>query len=1288
MAEPGTAAPAAAPGGTGGNSAAITINSVNGSGGTATALGGAGGNGATGGTGGAGFRNPGGTGGAGGAGGNSTTYAQGPLPTGGNSLQTANGTGGAGGTGGQGGAPGTGTSHAGGGGAGGAGGSASLGELSSAGINVTLQSTLNGGIGGTGGLDGNGNLSGAGGNGGSESLFESPGDIIFGSASGTFLVNPTLIGGNGGNGGGAGGNGGNAVTNLPFTPGGSSSTGGVTINAKDYGGEGGNALGGTSGNGGSADSEVQLTFNSTVTANAFANQPFDNYFGPQGQGGAIINATGNAGFGGDAFASANAFSTSTTLGNSAANANASAFGGNGGSVANGVLGSGGYGGALAGLFAMGTGGPDGVIVQATGFTGNGGQGTGAGSSGGHAGIVMGTPMAIGVSNHGGNVSATLSVSGGVGGPGVGGASGGNGVDVMLNNQASGFTSGTLTLIQSAQGGPGGSADGATPGIAGEGDSTLDVENNNAAVESITADALGGGGGSNQNANGGKGGDATAVSNIIGSGNKLTSNANAGGNAYRGGDTVGQVLGFKGGDGGKATANATLTSSDMGTSNSFLSAGAVAVGQNGGNGLTIANGGNGGDAFSTATSTGNNAHVVAAYAEADSGQGGTGAGAGSTNGTGGNAFANAVATQNFVTSTHGEADPTAYANAGQVVNSPDNRGAAFATATGTSSTGVFSQVVGFGSSGSITAVANLLPFNPGLVSSLRGTAFASVDPASGSTARALGLYEDEEGLFGPSSGVVLMTSPPPFAVVLSPGSNAQAVFNNNASSVSVVGIAELQKKMGGSSTVQTYSTDEDLQLNSALLTSNELVLAMGTPEIDNFQTVLQAGDTVRFRIERGTTTLIDQTFTTTDAFEAALYGTVFDLGAGNSGGPANQEIQVLMDFSSAINGDSAGVQFYFGSVAPLALHWQGAADSHWNNAANWQLGAVPNGAGLSVSFTGAAAQTITLDQPTTLGSVTFNNPHSNTIAPGASNFPLNFDNAGAAANITVGQGNQTISAPVTFTSAGLTISVPTASTLFLNASLSGPGGVTFFGPGTLAFLPSSGTTKINNLTISGLGSPAPSVAGPTPDGSVVIPGSVDLTNNKLILQTDPAIPGDKSTKLSNLQLAIISALNGPSGPWTGTGITSSTLAGFAASGNHSMTLAVADNAFLHKPTFGGQPVDDNSLLVTIALNGDTNLDGSVGASDLLNLLKHYNTPDTNWTDGNSTNDPTLGSADLLALLKNYNTSLPAFSLAPAAPALASPATPVPEPASLTLALLAAPFLLKRRRARQNPASAPL
>ncbi len=215
-----------------------------------------------------------------------------------------------------------------------------------------------------------------------------------------------------------------------------------------------------------------------------------------------------------------------------------------------------------------------------------------------------------------------------------------------------------------------------------------------------------------------------------------------------------------------------------------------------------------------------------------------------------------------------------------------------------------------------------------------------------------------------------------------------------------------------------------------------------------------------------------------------------------------------------------------------------------------------------------------------------------------------------------------------------------------------------------------TVNANDLTIPFNG--ALTLQGPTASkvGSFTIfdngtyHATLSLNNTAIVVETTPT--QDKNALLSEYRAGVIQASS--NGTWSGYGIISPT----AAADPAHVGIAVADNALLHYSTFHGQSVDNNSILITTALLGDANLDGNVDLSDLSTVLNNFGQSTPAWTSGNFDNAPTIDLTDLSNVLNNFGAA-PLF-------AVQSPAIPIatPEPASLALALHAAPLLLKRRR----------
>ena len=109
------------------------------------------------------------------------------------------------------------------------------------------------------------------------------------------------------------------------------------------------------------------------------------------------------------------------------------------------------------------------------------------------------------------------------------------------------------------------------------------------------------------------------------------------------------------------------------------------------------------------------------------------------------------------------------------------------------------------------------------------------------------------------------------------------------------------------------------------------------------------------------------------------------------------------------------------------------------------------------------------------------------------------------------------------------------------------------------------------------------------------------------------------------------------------------------------------------------MDTNSILIAPELLGDSNIDGHVDLNDLNTVLNNLGVANTSWTTGNFDGASTIDLNDLNDVLNNLGTTYANSSSVIAAEALVG-ATPAitPEPASLSLVLLAVPVLLRKRR----------
>jgi len=164
-------------------------------------------------------------------------------------------------------------------------------------------------------------------------------------------------------------------------------------------------------------------------------------------------------------------------------------------------------------------------------------------------------------------------------------------------------------------------------------------------------------------------------------------------------------------------------------------------------------------------------------------------------------------------------------------------------------------------------------------------------------------------------------------------------------------------------------------------------------------------------------------------------------------------------------------------------------------------------------------------------------------------------------------------------------------------------------------------------------------------AVASPGKIDLTDNWLIVD----YTGDTQVD----EVAALIASGYADGAWNGWGIVSS----LAAAANRA--LGYADNVLLHLSSFGGQTVDDTSVLVRYTFYGDTNLDGIVDTIDLDALAMNWQTPGTFWSGGDFNYDLRTDIRDLYLLAMNWQAGAAALSQALAG--LGLPNVAVPEPA---------------------------
>ena len=139
------------------------------------------------------------------------------------------------------------------------------------------------------------------------------------------------------------------------------------------------------------------------------------------------------------------------------------------------------------------------------------------------------------------------------------------------------------------------------------------------------------------------------------------------------------------------------------------------------------------------------------------------------------------------------------------------------------------------------------------------------------------------------------------------------------------------------------------------------------------------------------------------------------------------------------------------------------------------------------------------------------------------------------------------------------------------------------------------------------------------------GTLDLADNDLILKTTAA---GKTAAFNALYSRLVAGFAG--GGWNGNGIVSS-----AAQTNSNTTLSLVDNAVLGFSTFGGEPVDANSILLKYTYFGDIDQNGQVDADDLTVFANNFGrTSGATQVDGDIDFNGTVDADDLTVFANNF------------------------------------------------------
>jgi MprA protease rhombosortase-interaction domain-containing protein len=381
------------------------------------------------------------------------------------------------------------------------------------------------------------------------------------------------------------------------------------------------------------------------------------------------------------------------------------------------------------------------------------------------------------------------------------------------------------------------------------------------------------------------------------------------------------------------------------------------------------------------------------------------------------------------------------------------------------------------------------------------------------------------------------------------------------------------------------------------------------------------------------------------------------------GPTNQtrfrgDADDLAIWSRALSPTEAAAQYQmgkFGTMAYPRMHWNASASGEWSNEANW-IGGVPSEVDAAANFIGvnAAAQTITLDGPQTVGSLVLNSGRAYTLTGEA----LTMATSAGPARIEAQLGHHVIESELSL-STDTEVHVGWGSNLTISGTVnSNSVDVVKSGQGTLHI------SHMRAESLSIVGGVVRIIPNGTPEGAsdvgalTMAPGTtLDLTDNRITIRD-----GD----VDEIYDLVLSGRAG--GSWDGPGITSSLV---ASQGNR--TIGVATNG--------------SGVVVGMTYAGDANLDGAVNIADLGILAANWQrgvsgVPDARWYHGDFHYSGQVDIADLGILAANWQAGAGGSSTISFAEAMAMfdvfHGVVVPEPAGVGLLAMAGLLGFRRRR----------
>jgi hypothetical protein len=283
-----------------------------------------------------------------------------------------------------------------------------------------------------------------------------------------------------------------------------------------------------------------------------------------------------------------------------------------------------------------------------------------------------------------------------------------------------------------------------------------------------------------------------------------------------------------------------------------------------------------------------------------------------------------------------------------------------------------------------------------------------------------------------------------------------------------------------------------------------------------------------------------------------------------------------------------------AIRAVTSTWNSSTSGDWNAAGAWTTPSAPDGIGAEALLFGmiTSAQTVYTNTDLTLGVLAFNNANRYLVTGGGS---LTMDASVELALIDVRRGNHTINLPLTLRDAtvasvaeGASLTIADPLTIEVGASL------TKTGLGTMSIV---STVSDANATLA-------------------------VASGRLSIEAEASLGVLTIAPGANVELAAGASL-------TLHDRSSTSIHASIAFGH--LTSAASDD----RHGLGYVALDDGTFVLKLAMNGDTNLDGSVDFSDLTTFAAQFGrTTDATWSAGDFNYNGFVDRVDLGLLEANY------------------------------------------------------